>query len=76
MDTKQAGKKNVASRLDVSTRMVIADTAWGCTVGAGNDSETVDYESLKERLRKEPTDDEKRFFKQEWQRCLQEMAQP
>lgn len=51
-------------------------SAWDATVGAGNVSETVEFEVLEERLGRKPTEDERQTFKEAWRECLQEMAQP
>lgn len=58
------------------TRKAIESYAWDATVGAGNDSETVEFEALEERLGRKPTEDERQTFKEAWRECLQEMAQP
>lgn len=62
--------------MDTNTRKNIESIAWDCTIGAGDDSEKVDFKVLKERLGHEPTVEERVIFKTAWVRCLQEMAQP
>jgi len=54
----------------------IASWAWDATVGAGNDSEIVDFRVLKRHLKRDPTPAEMQTFDEAWRRCIQEMAQP
>jgi len=56
--------------------LLIERLAWDVTVGAGNDSENVNFKLLANELNRMPTEEEKRAFAKAWKRYLQEMAQP
>lgn len=59
-----------------TTREQVESFAWDATVGAGNDSEIVDFRALKARLGRDPSPEEMGWFDAAWRRSVQEMAQP
>lgn len=69
-------KQTVEGPIKRQWREAVESYAWDATVGAGNDSEVVDFRALKRRLGCDPTEDEMHWFKQGWERGLQAMAQP
>ena len=59
-----------------NSRKDIESYAWDATVGAGNDSEVVDFRRLKACLGRDPSEAEMAWFDQAWHASLQAMAQP
>jgi hypothetical protein len=75
-------KKAIREQLDfleLDTKRKIADFVHDCTVGAGNDSHGPNagqLELLSEVLQRSLTLDDRRIIREEWDRCVQMMAQP
>lgn len=68
-------KRNETSE-ERATRKKIELFAFEATIGAGNDSETVDYQYLESRLGRKPTEGERHDFYDAWNDNLQQMANP
>lgn len=61
-------------------KALVESYARDATVGAGNDSEVVDYRCLESRVwtdfKRPASGAERTVFGHAWARCIQEMAQP
>jgi len=61
-------------------KALVESYAWDATVGAGNNSEIVDYGCLERRIwvdfRRPASGAERTVFGHAWARALREMAQP
>ncbi len=62
--------------MDKAQQEQIEQVAWEATVGAGNFQEIVDFQPLYLHLFREAGSEEKRIYRQAWEKCIQSMEQP
>jgi hypothetical protein len=59
-----------------AVKRLLERTAHDASIGAGNDSETPDWEAATRALGHAPSTSEVRAYRHAWTECLQMMAQP